>query len=359
MATLTETAYYTRKGVKITIGLIIGIIVLRFILGIAGQIWLALFPPPPPPATMAFGLLPKLNFSKTDISSTSAKFTYTLETVDGGLPKFPFTLKVYFIPKPASSFGGFDKMKAQAVRMGFTSDPQKITGNEADKWDFTDPLIPLRHLEYNATTGFFRLYYDYRFDLNLFADKSFGSEQKIISDALGFFDKFGLTSRDLLTGRQEVSYLKLDTTNFISASSLFNADAVRVNLLRSDIIDGKTTYPIVSPFPKEGLVSILFSGNSDENKKILEAKFYYLNIDYENFATYPLISAATALEMLKNGQGYVASVPTTKSVSIRNIYIGYYDADTVQSYLQPVVVFSDGKDFKAYVPAIPASLFQP
>lgn len=358
MATLTETAYYTRRGVKVTIGLIIGIIVLRFLFGIGQQIWLALFPPPPPPATMAFGLLPKLKFPQTEISSSSAKYTYTIETVDGKLPKFPVNLKVYFIPKPGSSFGGFDKMKAQATRMGFTTDPQKLSG-EIDKWDFTDPLIPLRHLEYNATTGFFRLYYDYRFDLSLFSDKSFENENKIISDAQGFFDNLGFGNRDLLTGKQEASYYKLDTDNLVKATSLFEADAVRVNLLRSEITDLKAIYPIVIPNPREGLVSMLISGSRDENKKILEAKYYYLAVDYENFATYPLITAASALMVLQNGQGFVASAGKTKTVSIRNIYLGYYDADVVQNYLQPVVVFSDGKDFKAYVPAIPVSLFQP
>ncbi|MDO8515368.1 MAG: hypothetical protein Q7S14_02620 [bacterium] len=358
MATLTETAFYTRKGVKVTIGLIIGVIVLRFLLGIAGQIWLALFPPPPPPATMAFGLLPKLSFPKTEISSTSAKFTYTLETVDGGLPKLPGIVKVYFVPKPSSSFGGYEKMIAQATRMGFTTVPQQVYG-VVDLWTFTDPLIPLRHLEFNATTGFFRLYYDYRFDLNLFANKNFESENKIISDAISFFGNFGLTGRDLLTGRQELSYFKLNTTNFMATSSIFDADSVRVNLLRADIIDNKTTYPIVMPDPAVGNVTILFSGNTDENKKILEAKYNYQTVDYENFATYPAITVAAAMEMLKSGQGYIASAPKSKTVSIRNIYLAYYDPGVVQSYLQPVIVFSDGKDFKAYVPAIPVSLFQP
>lgn len=358
MATLTETAYYTRKGVKVTAGLIVGIIILRFLFGLAQQAWLALFPPPPPPATMAFGLLPKVKFPQTEISSSSAQYTYTIETVDGKLPKFPGNLKVYFIPKPGSSFGGFDKMKAQATRMGFTSDPQKITG-EVDKWGFTDPFIPLRHLEYNATTSYFRLYYDFRFDLSLFANKNFPAEAKIIADAQDFFDNFGLSNRDLLTGKPEISYYKLDTDNLVKATSLFEADAVRVNLLRVDITDLKAVYSIVIPNPREGLVSMLVSGSGDKNKKILEAKYYYQTIDYENFATYPLITASVALEMLKNGQGFVASASKSKNVVIREVYLGYYDADVVQSYLQPVVVFSDDKDFKAYVPAIPPNLFQP
>src|SRR3990167_7281852 len=69
MATLTETSYYTRKGAKIFAGAIIGVVVLRILLNIGGQIWQALFPPPPPPATMAFGLLPKPKFPQTDIFS--------------------------------------------------------------------------------------------------------------------------------------------------------------------------------------------------------------------------------------------------------------------------------------------------
>lgn len=359
MATLTETAYYTRKGVKITIGLIIGIVVLKFIWGIAGQIWLALFPPPPAPATVAFGLLPKIQFPKTDISSSSAKFTYTLETVDGKLPKFPINLEVYFIPKPGSSFGGYEKMMAQAQRMGFTVNPEPVFG-EVDKWIFTDTVLPLRHLEYNATTGTFRLYYDYRFDLNLFARKNFTTQEQIISDAVSFYGNLGLLPADLVTGQHESSYFKLTTSDLTPATSLFEADAARVNFYRADIIKDKKTYPVVPPDPNKSLVSVLFSGSDDQNKKILEAVYYYLGVDYENYATYPLMTAELAYEALKKGQAYVAAAPKTPGrISIRKIILGYFDSNEPQSYLQPVVIFSDEKGFEAYVPAISPNLYQP
>ena len=361
MATLTETAFYTRKGVKIFLGAIVGIFILRTLFGIGSSIWLALFPPPPPPATMAFGLLPKIKFPRTDVSTAAAKFSYQIETIDAKLPVFSRNLKVYFVPKVGSSFGKDDKVRAQATRMGFIAEPQKIFG-EVDRWRFSDPAFPLRHLDYEATLGFFSLYYDYSFDLNLFAGKSFPSQKDLVNMAKEYFGNLGLLSPDLAAGSTKVSYFKLATNNLVPATSLFDADAVLTNVYRANIIEDKISYPIVDADPKKANVSILFSGSPDKNKKILEANYTYFTVDYENFATYPAITSAMAYEMLTSGQAYVASLPKDpggQRISIRQVYIGYFDAPQVQNYLQPVVIFSDGKGFEAYIPAVNATLFAP
>jgi hypothetical protein len=99
----------------------------------------------------------------------------------------------------------------------------------------------------------------------------------------------------------------------------------------------------------------------DKSKKILEANFNYSVVDYENYATYPSLSAQAAYEMLGRGQAFVASVPAgnPRTIAVRRVEIGYYDDPEVQNYLQPVVIFSDGKGFTAYVPAVSPSLFAP
>ncbi len=166
---------------------------------------------------------------------------------------------------------------------------------------------------------------------------------------------------DLLAGTTKVAFFKLATNNLVPATSLSGADGVLVNLYRSNIIEDKVSYPIVNADPKKANVSIMFSGSLDKNKRILEANYVYFPVDYENFATYPSITAKTAYDILASGQAYIASLPADRStkIAIRQVYLGYYDAPQVQSYLQPVVIFSDGKGFEAYVPAVNATLFAP
>jgi hypothetical protein len=57
--------------------------------------------------------------------------------------------------------------------------------------------------------------------------------------------------------------------------------------------------------------------------------------------------------MLQQGGGFVAKLDEGISdVTVRNVFLAYYDPDTPQSYLQPVYVFTGDKNFAAYVPAV-------
>lgn len=361
MATLTETAYYTRKGIK---GLgfgIIAFIALKILYTIFIAVWLAIFPPAPPPPNNAFGKLPKISFPVTQIASTSAAFNYSLETIDGVLSQKSQTMKIFFVPTPTPSFGAFEKMKSQANQLGFSGEPKAIPG-KTNFYQFDNMSNPLHHLEYDNTTGNFRVYYDYRYDLNLFSEKNFSNQTKILTDAAAYFSNLDLFTTDLSSGDQNISYFKLDIDRLKLASSLAEADAVAVSFNKSPVVSPaqkqfnipETSYPIISANPDKGLVSILYSGSSAQAKKVLEASYYHTTVDFENYATYSTISLAAAFENLKSGNAFIASVPgnSSKDISIRKVYLAYYDSETFQNYLQPVAVFSDEKGFVAYVPAI-------
>ncbi|MEK7565494.1 MAG: hypothetical protein AAB506_00410, partial [Patescibacteria group bacterium] len=195
MATLTETAFYTRKGLKIMGFGIIAFFIVRFLFGIAAGIWLSIFPPAPPPPTLAFGKLPKIQFPQTPIGSSSASFIYTLETVEPTLSPQTPNLKVFFIPKPAPSFGAADKMRSQASRLGFTAEPRRIP-QTVNQWRFDNNINPLHHLDYDQTNGNFHLYYDFRYDLNLFSQRNFVSQTDIITQANSFFSNLGLITKN-------------------------------------------------------------------------------------------------------------------------------------------------------------------
>lgn len=354
MVTLSETAYLARKSINIGAILLVLIILIR--LAILGGIAFKdkYFPPPPPPATVAFGKLP-VPSAQNNIASPSG-ITYTLETVDGSLPVLPTTMKVYFMPKAGPSFGSFDKMKAQAAKMGFTGIPVK-TGPTS--WQFVDSNNSLRVLDIDEISGNFRLTYSFLSDLSLFSVKSFSSPDSVIGNAQSFFSNLGVLSSDLSVGVPSTTLLRMSAGALVPATAISDADAVSVTLNRADISDIQK-FPVVSPDARQGLVSILFSGSSDPKKNVLEARYFYSIIDLENWATYPLRMAADAFADLKTGKAIIASLPTPlpTNVTVRQVFLAYLDPYPPQSFLQPVLVFSDQRGFVAYVPIIDPSWLQ-
>ncbi|MCL4390288.1 MAG: hypothetical protein M1484_00050 [Patescibacteria group bacterium] len=346
MATLTQTAYVTRKAINIGLIVLAALFVLRLAFGLVVGLWNRIFPPPPPAATLAFGQLP-YPAAQNDVSTPSAAISYSLETADGGLPAMPATIEVFFMPQPGPTFGSFDKMKALAAKIGFADVPVKTSSTA---WRFTDAANPLRTLDIDEVSGNFRLTYNFLSDLSLFNDKNFSSQDQIAGDARSFFSNLGLLPADIATASPTLSYFKLDSGALIPTTSLSDADAVGVTLNRADV-EG---LPVVSPDPNQGLVSVLFSGSNEQKKKILEARYFYTPVDQENFATYPAISTDTAFNNLKSGKAIYASLatPTPTTVTIRKVYLAYLDPYPSQSFLQPVLVFSDEKSFMAYVPVV-------
>lgn len=352
MATLTETAYLTRKLINIGAILIVVGLTIRLIAGGLFGIWQMIFPPPPPPANMAFGRLP-YPAAQNNVATPSAYITYTLETPDGSLPTMPTTFRVYFMPPPNSSFASFDRMKATAGQMGFKDTPMRV---QATTWRFTDKDVPLRTLDIDELSQNFRLLYSYISDQAVFSDKNFSTIEDITNSTRYFFDSLGILPPEFKAGTPIMTYYKFDSGALVSTTALANADAVGVTLSRVNIDSGSTfdKIPVVSPDYRQGLVSVLYSGSTNEKKKILEARFLVAPLSLENFGTYTPIKASEAFDRLKAGRAIFASLPAGKidSVTIRKVYPAYLDPYPSQSYLQPVLVFSDEKGFVAYVPLV-------
>lgn len=352
MTTLAETAYVTRKFVNVTAIVIVAVLVLRLVFSVASGLWRTLFPPPPPAATMAFGQLPPPS-AQNNIATPTASLNYTLETVDGNLPVIPTMARVYFMPRSVTSFGSFDRMKTLAGRIGFTDVPVR---RGPTSWRFTDKDNTLRILDIDEITSNFRLTYDYLSDQSIFAEKTFTSTDPVIAQARGFFDNLAIVPQDFKGGAPLAFMYRFDAGALIPAAALSNTDAISVTLTRAQVDTGVVLgkIPVVSPDYKQGLVSAVFSGSRDSRKRILEARFFTTTIDAQNWATYPLVTSNAAWTKLKSGQAIFASLPSpmTNNISIRKIYLAYLDPYPQQSYLQPVLVFSDEKDFVAYVPVV-------
>ena len=353
MATLTETAYVTRKIINLSIILlVVGIIVKIIIMGATG-VFRTLFPKPPPAPTMIFGLLP-MPLAQNNIATPSGGITYSLETAGGTLPKLPYAIRVYFITHATSTFGSYDRMKGIASHLGFSDVP---TRTSATAWHFVDKGNQLRTLDIDEISLNFRIKYNYLSDQSLFNERNFSSNEQISSEAKGFLGGTGLLPSDFSGGPAIITYYKFDVGALVQTTSLANADSIGVTINRANIDSGDTVLgkiPVLSPDYRQGLASVLFSGSGDGKKRILEARFLVSPVDLQTFGTYSPIKADEAWSRLQTGNVIYAALPEPMSnaIVIRKVYVAYLDPYPTQSFLQPVMVFSDEKGFVAYVPLV-------
>ena len=345
MFNLTQTAYWTRRFLKIGVFLLIAIIFLRFSLRIFNSVWQKLNPPPPPPPTVSFGKLPTLKFPEN--KTGDIKLNYRLETIHGGLPKLPEIAKVFFIPKEGPNLLALQRAGQEAKKLGFTLEPEQIT-ERIYRWSNgeTPPTI----LEIDINTGNFHLAYAYENDAEVINSKDLPINQQAAQEAKSFLSNQGLLADDLATGSAEFVYLKYLPSKLLPVNSLSEADFVRVNLFRADLDDLK----ILPPNPKESLISFLFSGIRTLGRRIVEINYSYYPIEREIFATYPLKTTQIAWQEIQGGKGYVANLGENEKndIVIRKISLAYYDADQPQNFLQPIYVFEGDNNFIGFVPAI-------
>ncbi|MBI5620587.1 hypothetical protein HY949_02315 [Candidatus Gottesmanbacteria bacterium] len=344
MATLTETAYYTRRSINWTILAIISYIVLRFFWSVFVAVWLDIFPPKPPPPNFRFGKLPAVKFPE---SSPSAQFSYRLETIEGKVPVASESAAVYFMPKQAANLLALTRTQEFATRLGLRPEPIEETKSV---YRFEDASLSLRRLRYDIVSNNFILRYGFEQDLGLFSERNLTSVDAVLAESKSMLQTFILYGTDLSQGTTKASFLKLVGEKLVGTTSLSQADAVRVDFFRRNVSGMK----LFTPFPDEGQVVIIFSGSRDNKKKILQWAFTLWPIDYETVGTYALKPSAQAWEELGRGEGYIARNPTTAgtTVTVRQVYLGYYDSFDPQMYLQPVYVFEGDNGFLAYVPAI-------
>ncbi|MDP3888546.1 MAG: hypothetical protein Q8Q24_00735 [bacterium] len=343
MITLTAASYYTRRIIKFGSISLVAFLILRFIFGISVAYWKKLHPPPPPPPTVAFGKLPALTFPKIE---NLPSMSFKLETIEGILPKLDSQSKVYFIPKANANLLALDRTRALAASLGFQSDPKQIS----DRTYLFSGKDPNSSLEIDIITLKFKMIYNFTNDQSILAEKKLPDSNQTIQEGVAFFNRAGLMSDDLITGEQKISYWRYIPPDLQSVVSLSEADFVRVDFFRADI----EKFKVLPPNPKQAQVSLMFSGNRDLAKRIVEADYLYRPISKENPATYPLKTAEAAWQDLTGGKGYIASLGENDDgrITVRKVSLAYYESNDIQNFLQPIYVFEGDHNFMAYVPAV-------
>lgn len=345
MASLTETAYYTRRAINWAILVLIAYIILRITWGITVAVWLALFPPQPPPPNHLFGRLPAIKFPAAQ-STPSAQLTFRLETIEGTVPRASDAAAVYFMPKAGANLLALNRTQDFANRLGLDPTPKQVTKNI---YRFDDSDYPLRRLRYDIVTNNFILRYGYEFDTSIFTEHNLLGVDAALSLATSTLQTYNLYVEDLARGTNKMTFLKLVGEAFTPTTSLSQADAIRIDFYRQPIGNIR----VFPPNPDEGSVSFIYSPTTNEKKKLLQFAYTFWPVDYQTFGTYPLKTSTQAWQELQSGTGFIARYPRSGTVgTVRQVYLGYYDSYDPQTYLEPIFVFEGDNGFLGYVEAI-------
>lgn len=346
MASLTEVAYQTRRGINWAILLFFAYFVLRFFWIMLVAFWLFIFPPKAPPPNHAFGKLPALSFP-SPTASPSAGLTFTLQTISGGLPNASGSARVYFMPKAAANLLAITKTQDFAERLGLNRTPVQQTRTV---YQFTDPQSTIRKLQYDIVSNNFLLKYQYQLDTGIFGEGKIRDPKQIQQDATSYLDSIGVFTEDFSAGYQTTTLLSLVGNTLVPVQNLSQADATRVDLFRRPI----GGFKLMTPHPDEGEIRMIVTGSPNQKHKFIDITYTYWPVDYQTFATYKLKPIAQAWQELQSGQGYVAAYPDNNDPTavIRTAYLAYYDNFDPQNFLQPIYVFEGDHGVAAYVPAI-------
>jgi len=343
MATLTETAASVRQIIKVG-GLMIGVfLVIRLGIFFYKTYLTVANPPPPPPPTVAFGKLPMIIFPE----KLHPELTLRLETPTGGTPSLGDRTEVYLMPTFRSNFLALDEAKETAKKLGFRGQPKEITERRYI-WE-NNEFLP-SSLEMDIINGSFTLKRNWQADPTILTEKQLPGKEQTAIEAKNFLRQSGLTNDELETGKIEVSYLNFGSGQYIEAPSLSEADFVQVDLFRPDVNEMSA----LPTDPNKGVVRIIFSGSRESEKRVVQAEYNYFPVDIDQSATYPIKTASQAWRELQTRQGFIASTGQNPSgvVAIRRIYLAYYDGETSNGFLLPLIVFEGDNGFFGYVEAI-------
>ncbi|MBI4040168.1 hypothetical protein HY389_02330 [Candidatus Daviesbacteria bacterium] len=331
---LTQTAKLTKRGLIVLAALIF--------LGITGkvgyQIWYTNFylPSLPPKIELPenkFGVLPPVNFPKSDLKSSN--YTYSIDTATGGLPQTPKLVKVYFLPQAGVSLLAPDRSKDLATKLGFSNGPQILSQTQ---YKFSDDSGG--NLTIDLNTGNFSFERPIASASADLQNNTLPDPPQLIANFKNYLQGKNLLPDGLKDGRSQVNY---------NGNSQSDAQTASVTLWPADI----DKLPIITP-AQQGLITVTVTKARDETKKFVKLNYTYWPVDKTTSSTYSIKTAQRAFDELKTGSAYMIKQPPKNQVSISSVYLAYFESADYPIYLQPVFVF-EGPDFMAIIPAVTAS----
>ncbi len=355
VATLTETAYYARKLLRLAAYTALVLIIAKLGFDLAYAEYRRRNPLPLPQPQVAFGRLPRPALPDTKLFSGPVR--YILDTIDGTFPESSPSARVFLTPAPPVSFLTPSRVMDQAKQWGFTGEPANV---QATIYRFVDEEKG-RTITIDGLTGNFIYRYTYEVDPNVFTQANVPLGDSALREAMNVLSQYHvlgdqntpLLRSDLAQGDTVVTHYRYENNALIHTPAPSQAHAIRVEFSREPL-DG---IPVLPADPDSPPVSILFSGAGDD-RRILELRYQYTPIGLETASTYPIRSSREVWNELQAGKATLVRIPQkeVRELPIRSILLAYVLPQKRQDYLQPVWVF-EGEQFLAYVPAVTEEWF--
>ncbi|MBI3485933.1 hypothetical protein HY025_03205 [Candidatus Daviesbacteria bacterium] len=331
--TLTQTAKLTKRLILFfVITLIAGVSIWLGYRYYYYNVYLPSIPPVEIKADLKFGILPKPDFFESSASATN--FSYVLDTPTGDLPEnLPKIMTVFYAPARSITLLDPDRSNDLAKRMGFTNGPGVISPTQ---FKYSDESGGELIIDLNSGNFKFKKSTTEESFANIAG--TLPSTDDIAKNFKDFLTTNGLIKPQLQQGAYKAFYNQDSQRKSYSAT---------VSLWPNDL----DKFPIVTSLSKTGLIRATVVNARKDIDRYLSLTYINWSIDDKTTATYPIKTALQAFGDLKNGLGVLVLTPNTGQVSIRSVYLGYFETDNYNPYIEPVFVF-EGKDFVAYVPAI-------
>lgn len=341
--TLTEFIYYVRRFLPLVI---IGIFVffLSFII-----LRLIVSRPSTTPQVVTFntlfGKLPPIKPSHS--IDFPPEISFELDNIEGRPTTATSSAKIFFIPKKNTRFGYLQNSYLMAKAIGFDTEAIKHTIENDTNVVFQDQekkvSVDIRDFNFTYKLNYETLPF-------LFQATSLPDDTTIRERAKDFLRQLGKYPSEFSTGREHIIYLHYNsaTNDLDVVESKQNANVVEVDFFRPDI-DG---FPIVSPkyFNAHNYVVMVFKGNES---RVIKSQISFFEKDDMSFGIYPIKTGDQAWADLQAKKAFITSPGGNKyPITIRQMFLAYYDPDVYQEYLQPVYVFLGDNNFAAYVPAV-------
>jgi hypothetical protein len=346
MASLTQTAILSRKIIRYAIYVLVAIIAIRFAFKGLTSVYKILFPPKPEPPDAKFGNLPALPFPEKYIDKN---LTYVLETPNGQLPQYGDQVIVYSMPQQYANLRSLEDARKKANQLNFDPNGTPVVENVQNVYLFRKTNAAST-LTMNIITRVFSINYDINTNSKIFDNLPL-AEDAAIAYVKSYLGSAGLMPADLKDGPSTAQLLRVEGGNYVPAVSLSEANITKVNFFRKNL-GSDEEIPSVTPDIPEANVWFMLSGIG--GREIIAAEYQYYPLDENTTATYPLMTSGQAWDKLKKGQAYIANLGTNKGseITIRKVYLAYYDAGQYVPFYQPVFVFVGDNGFYAYVPAV-------
>jgi len=343
--TLTELSYYLRRFVPLVAftvvvfgGMFIGV---NMYLKSQEKPVVRVFTP-------AFGKLPALQVMNAVPYPPSPEFK--LENIIGRPVTSTDSARVMYIPPTVTRLGYVTQLTLMGQAAGFETqvDGYTLNGLTARYEN------PERSLTVDITNFNFTYELNYQAKPEIFDTATIPKNEDTAKEgAKAYLRKMGKYTSDLSRGYESVLYLRYDTITdtlqVVPDSS--QANVVEVGFFRENI-DALTA--VSETFYKShNYVIMVFSAQNPETPIVIKSQVKYFDKDAESAATYPLKTGDEAWAELISGRGAIVSAgQNTNQITVRDMYVGYYDPTTYMEYLQPVYVFLGDNNFAAYVPAV-------